>query len=74
MSRFRYRSTDLLGDHTYMHLSLALPGIGLPEDIYLKFAKMVQKMNPKVTCVPSYGEICYADLSCEDLELTLKGT
>lgn len=51
-----------------------MPGIGLPEDVYLKFAKMAQKINPKVTCVPSYGEMCFADLSCDDLETSLKGT
>lgn len=74
MSKLRYRSTDLLGNHTTLHLSLAMPGIGLPEDVYLKFAKMAQKINPKVTCVPSYGEMCFADLSCDDLETSLKGT
>lgn len=40
MSKLRYRSTDLLGNHTTLHLSLAIPGIGLPEDVYIKFAKM----------------------------------
>jgi hypothetical protein len=51
MSRLRFKSTDLLGEHTTLHLSLAVPGLGLPQDIFMKFATMVQRLNPNIICV-----------------------
>lgn len=51
MSRFRYKSTDLLTKDTSLHFSLAIAGIGLPEEIYTQFAKMIKKLNQNVICV-----------------------
>lgn len=40
MSSFRYKDVDLLGSAS-LQLSLAVPGIGLPEETFIKFSKLV---------------------------------
>jgi hypothetical protein len=46
---------------------MGLPGIGLPEDSYMKVAKKLYGMNSKIICPSSYGGICHSDLYCVQL-------
>lgn len=74
MSSFRYKDVDLLSEGNSLQLSLAVAGIGLPEATFLKFSKIVQKLNKEVVCIESYGEMCYADMACSELADTVKGS
>ncbi len=71
MSSFRYKDVDLLSGNNSLQLSLGVAGIGLPEDKFLKFAKIVQNLNKDVVCIESYGEMCYADMACSELVVTI---
>ena len=74
MSSFRYKDVDLLSGNNSLQLSLAVAGIGLPEDTFLKFSKIVQKMNKDIVCIESYGEMCYADMACSELASSIQGS
>ncbi len=74
MSSFRYKDVDLLSGNNSLQLSLAVAGIGLPADTFLKFAKIVQKLNKDIVCIESYGEMCYADMACSELALSTQGS
>ena len=74
MSSFRYKDVDLLSGNNSLQLSLAVAGIGLPEDTFLKFSKIVQKMNKDIVCIESYGEMCYADVGCSELASSIRGS
>ena len=53
MSQFKFKNQDLMGpgQTNKVSLSLAVPGIGLPEETFIKFSQIVEKLNSKLLCV-----------------------
>ena len=54
-------------------LSLALPGIGLPQTLYNNAVQSLINLNQNVQCGSSYGNSCHFPKLCKEILASVKG-
>jgi hypothetical protein len=62
---FKFGSVEFVDK--YVEITMGVPGVGLPEPLYMQVAKKLYEAESKIICPSSYGYSCHSTTFCAQL-------